>query len=67
MEDAKGGTMAQRKRVVIIGAGVAGLAAAYDLVKRGFDATIVEAAGESGGLAASISIDDQPVEKYYHL
>ena len=37
------------KRVVILGAGIAGMAAAYELAKAGYDCTILEASGRAGG------------------
>ncbi|AGZ41912.1 flavin monoamine oxidase family protein [Actinoplanes friuliensis] len=37
------------KRVVILGGGIAGLAAAYELGKAGYDCTILEARGVAGG------------------
>jgi monoamine oxidase len=36
-------------KVVILGAGVAGLCAAYELGKRGYDCTVLEARGRPGG------------------
>jgi oxygen-dependent protoporphyrinogen oxidase len=39
----------ERRDVVVVGAGVAGLAAAYDLTARGRDVLILEAAPETGG------------------
>lgn len=39
-----------RRRVAVIGAGPAGLAAAHDLALRGYDVTVFEAAGEPGGM-----------------
>jgi hypothetical protein len=39
----------QRKRVVVIGAGLAGLAAAIELAKMDFDVVVVEARGRAGG------------------
>jgi glutamate synthase (NADPH/NADH) small chain len=38
------------KRIAIIGAGPAGLTAAYDLVKRGHEVTVFEAQAEAGGM-----------------
>ena len=40
------------KRVGIIGAGIAGLAAAYDLTRQGCAVTIFEGAAVAGGLAS---------------
>ena len=37
------------KRVVVVGAGLAGLAAAYELVQAGHDVTVIEAQARAGG------------------
>ena len=37
------------KRVVVIGAGVAGLSGAYELMKAGHDVTVLEASNRTGG------------------
>ena len=37
------------KRVIIAGAGIGGLACAWELVRRGHDVTVVEASGRTGG------------------
>src|SRR5262245_5821745 len=38
-----------KKRVIVIGAGIAGLSCAYELMKRGHDVTVLEASGRPGG------------------
>jgi len=43
-------TVSQRRKVAVVGAGPAGLAAAHDLALRGYDVTVFEAAGEPGGM-----------------
>ncbi len=55
-------------RIAIIGAGVGGMAAAYDLLKAGHDVTIYEAADYVGGLAAGFKEPgwDWSVERFYH-
>jgi phytoene dehydrogenase-like protein len=45
------------KAIIIIGAGITGLTAAYHLVKRGFRVKIIEASRHVGGLAGSLLID----------
>ncbi|NOX62923.1 MAG: NAD(P)/FAD-dependent oxidoreductase [Chloroflexi bacterium] len=56
------------KRIAIVGAGMAGLAAAYDLNRAGHEVVIYEAAGQVGGLAAGFKAPhwDWTIEKYYH-
>ena len=60
--------MTSGKRVAIVGAGPAGLAAAYDLNKAGYAVTVYEAAPEVGGLAAGFKPPhwDWSLEKFYH-
>jgi formate dehydrogenase (NADP+) beta subunit len=47
---APAGRSAQRRRVAVVGAGPAGLSAAHDLAVLGYDVTVLEAAGEPGGM-----------------
>lgn len=56
------------RRIGIIGAGVAGLAAAYDLNKSGHSVTVYEAAPAVGGLAAGFKAPhwEWTLEKFYH-
>ncbi len=58
----------QRLKIGIVGAGVAGLSAAYDLLNRGHDVTLYEAADHTGGLAAGFQDEawEWPLEKFYH-
>jgi protoporphyrinogen oxidase len=57
-----------KKKIAIIGAGYAGMSAAYDLVRAGHQITIFEADSQPGGLAAGFKEPhwDWSVEKYYH-
>lgn len=54
------------KHYAIIGAGVAGLAAAYRLVARGDKVTIIERSAFVGGQLATTLVGDVSVEHYYH-
>jgi len=54
------------KHVVIIGAGFTGLAAALELLDRGYQVTVLEKDSEPGGLAGSFWVGDQRLEKFYH-
>ena len=60
--------MTTRTRTAIIGAGVAGLVAAYDLARAGHHVTIYEAADGVGGLAAGFKAAhwDWSLERFYH-
>src|ERR1022692_3978923 len=57
----------QRPRVVVIGAGLSGLAASYDLVRAGCQVTLLEAASDFGGLASSFQVEGAAVERFYHF
>ena len=55
-----------KKKVLILGGGLAGLAAADKLSDYGFDVTILEAANFLGGLASSFSIDNEEIPRFNH-
>ena len=55
-----------RPRVAVVGGGFGGLAAAYELGRRGIRAVVLEADPEVGGLAGSFSAGGAPLEKFYH-
>jgi hypothetical protein len=55
-----------RQDVIVIGAGFCGLAAAYELSKRGFRVAVLERDAEVGGLAGSFIVNGTRLEKFYH-
>lgn len=62
--------MANNKKlnIAIIGAGVAGMSAAWDLIRAGHTVTIYEASDRVGGLASGFKDEawDWELEKFYH-
>ena len=56
------------KEIAVIGAGIGGMAAAYDLVRAGSKVIIYEASDQAGGLASGFKEPhwDWSVEKFYH-
>jgi protoporphyrinogen oxidase len=60
--------MSQQLNIGIVGAGMAGIAAAWDFTRAGHKVTIFEAGKEVGGLAAGFRDEnwDWTLEKFYH-
>jgi protoporphyrinogen oxidase len=54
-------------RVVVLGAGAMGLAAAYQAVILGHQVTLLEAAPEPGGMAAHFDLAGLSIERFYHF
>ena len=53
-------------KVGIVGAGAAGLSAAYDICKDGHDVVVYESAPFIGGQASTIKVGGHPLERGYH-
>lgn len=55
-------------KIAIVGAGLAGLTAAFDLLQTEHDVTIFEASERTGGLAVGFKDEawEWPLEKFYH-
>ena len=52
--------------VVILGAGVTGLTAAYELSKKGIETIVIEKDRDLGGVLGSFDIKGYSIEKFYH-
>jgi len=59
-------TPSRPPHVAIIGAGFCGLAAGYDLSRRGVQVTLIDGDAEIGGLAGSFRLNGVRLEKFYH-
>lgn len=55
-------------RIAVIGAGIAGLSAAYDLLRAGHAVTLLEGDSQTGGLATGFRDErwEWPLERFYH-
>ncbi len=54
-------------RIIVIGAGVMGLAAAYQALLDGHDVDILEASPEPGGMAGHFDFGGISIERFYHF
>src|SRR5712692_5377889 len=52
--------------VAVIGGGIAGLTAAYELSKRGHEVTPYEGAPALGGQAGTFEVEGARLERFYH-
>lgn len=53
-------------KIAIIGGGMAGLGAAYQLSRSGHEVTIFEKSASLGGLAATVVVGGEALEAFYH-
>lgn len=58
--------LAAKRRIGVIGAGLTGLTAAYQLLKSGLDVVMLESTLQPGGMVASFQFDLEPIEYIYH-
>jgi protoporphyrinogen oxidase len=58
--------MSDRKKIAIVGGGIAGLTAAYRLAQSGFDVTLWERAPKFGGQAGGLDVEGGKLEYFYH-
>lgn len=54
-------------KLIVLGAGPMGLAAAYEALKRGYDVDLLEADDRPGGMAAHFDFDGMSIERFYHF
>lgn len=57
----------KKDKIAVIGAGIMGLTAAYELAKQGCSVTVFEKDDRTGGMSASFDFDGLTIEKYYHF
>ena len=58
--------LTHQTQVTIVGGGFTGLAAAYELSKKGIKVTVLEAEAEIGGLAAAFDVAGEKLDRFYH-
>ncbi len=55
------------KKAIVIGAGVMGLAAAFDLLKKGYNVDIFESDDRIGGMSSHFDFNGLDIERFYHF
>ena len=65
--DAHGDNERKMAKLVVIGAGAMGLAAAYRAVMNGHEVDVLEAAPEAGGMAGHFDFGGISIERFYHF
>ena len=60
-------TSTSQSRVAVIGSGPMGLAAAYELARRGAQVTVFERDDRIGGMSAHFDFSGTRLERYYHF
>jgi oxygen-dependent protoporphyrinogen oxidase len=55
-----------RKKVIVVGAGISGLLAAYYLDREGYEVTLIESAPQSGGLISTATLEHGIAESAAH-
>ncbi|MEZ4665590.1 MAG: FAD-dependent oxidoreductase [Thermomicrobiales bacterium] len=58
--------MTERKRIAIVGGGIAGLTAALRLAQSGHEVTLWERAPKFGGQAGAFEVEGGKLEYFYH-
>ncbi|MEO1420351.1 MAG: NAD(P)/FAD-dependent oxidoreductase [Pseudomonadota bacterium] len=56
-----------KRRLIVVGAGPMGLAAAYFAALKGYKVDVLEAAPEIGGMAVQFDFDGLSIERFYHF
>jgi protoporphyrinogen oxidase len=59
--------VSKKEKIAICGAGIMGLTAAYELLKKGLNVSVFEKDDRTGGMSASFDFAGLRIEKYYHF
>ena len=54
-------------RIVVVGGGILGLAAAHRLARAGMEVALYEASDDLGGLVGTFDLGGLPVDRFYHV